>query len=218
MHKQLSDKLSALLTTAMRDAIRSQHLDPARVPFKVHVAERAVNGVVFLGVSFQTLHREAPIRAAFWDVPWSLPCPSRPCSSFERSIDVPVVLPGAEHMFAVQGSAVLRALLGEERYGALTVEDVHLLLGTYEVERWDRKGLAWWRVTLLSGQAKTTAFKGALYQSEAVARNAVAARCERLFEVATITTGLPTVDEAAQQGACGEGGATDAQVLSARVG
>lgn len=178
MHKQLSDKLSTLLTTAMRDAIRSRRLDPNRVPFKVHVAESAVNGTVFLGVSFPTLHREAPIRTAFWDVPRSLPYPSRPCSSFERSIDVPVVLPGAEHMIAVQGTAVLRALLGEERYGALTVEDVHLLLGAYDVEE---RPAGFFAVMIQGGRGGAKIRVGVTYESEAAARNAVAARCERLL-------------------------------------
>lgn len=214
MHKQLSDKLSTLLTTAMRDAIRSRHLDPNRVPFKVHVAERAVNGAVFLGVSFPTLHPRAQIRSAFWNalarLPFGFHIPTAP-----ETLDAMAWL-GAEHTAAFEAPAVLRALLGEERYGALTVEDVHLLLGTYEVGEREREegDERWWRVTIPAGHGRAVALGGALFESEAAARNAVAKRCERLLA----DVGLPAVDEAAQRGAFGQGGAAAAQVLSTRVG
>lgn len=194
MHKPLSDKLSALLTTAMREAIRSRRLDPARVPFKVHVAERAVGGTVFLGVSFPTLHPRAQIRSTFWGAVARLPFGVRTCSSFERSYDVPVVLPGAEDVAAFDAHAVLRTLLGEEHHGALTVEDVHLLLGTYAVEErrfgafadkaygQGAEGTNYWTVTIPKAKGGTmAALLGARYGSEAAARKAVAARCERLL-------------------------------------
>jgi hypothetical protein len=180
MHKQLSDKLSALLTTAMREAIRSRRFDPARVPFKVHVAERAVNGDVFLGVSFPTLHPRAAIRQVFWNAVARLPFQFH---SPRTWLDVPVVIPGAEHVTAYEVHAVLRALLGEERFGALTVEEVRLLLGTYTVEERERQegDERWWRVTIPASHGRAHVLGGALYQSETAAFNAVAARCERLL-------------------------------------
>lgn len=196
MHKPLSDKLSALLTTAMREAIRSRYLDPARVPFKVHVAERAVNGAVFLGVSFPTLHPRAQIRSTFWGAVGRLPFNFRHPNSAEMSLDVPVVLSSAEQVAAFEALAVLVTLLGAERYGALTVEDVHLLLGTYEVEERERQEgeAAWWRVTFQAGRAgRAVALGAALFESEAAARKAVAKRCERLLADSNI--GLADIDD-----------------------
>lgn len=194
MYKQLSDKLSSLLTTAMRDAIRSRRLDPSRVPFKVHVAERAVSGAIFLGASFPTLHARAQIRSSFWNAVARLPFGFfRATSSFERSIDVPVVLPGAEEVAAFDAAEVLRTLLGEEVYQELTVEDVHLLLGTYAIEErpfgafadnaygQGAEGSTYWTVTQPTRQGTMAALGGARYGSETDASNAIKTRCDLLL-------------------------------------
>lgn len=182
MHKPLADKLSALLTTATRDAIRSRRLDPARVPFKVHVAERVVNGVILLGVSFSTLHARAQIRSAFWNAVARLPFGLRALTFRETGDATPST--SAEHVAAFEAATVLRALLGEERYGALTVEDVHLLLGSYKVEEREREEgeASWWRVMIPAGHGRVVALGGALFESEAAARKVVKERCERLLD------------------------------------
>lgn len=116
MHQQLTDKLTSLLTNAMREAIRARRLDPARVPFKVHVAERAVNGAVFLGVSFPTLSKRASVRASFWNAIARLPFGFRASTSTETWLEMPTALPGAEHVAAFAEADILRALEAEARF------------------------------------------------------------------------------------------------------
>lgn len=183
MHKHLFDALTSLLTTTMRDAIRGRRLDPARVPFQVHVATRAVLGTIFLGVSFPTLHRRAGIRSAFWAAVALLPFGFRHLTSTESALDVHLVAASAEHVVAVEVRDVLRAILGAKRYGALTIEDEHLLLGAHVFE--EQPNNRWTVVLSLRRGGTMAALHGERFTSEAAARSAVGKRCELLLEGAT---------------------------------
>jgi hypothetical protein len=187
MHRPIFDQLTSLLTTAMRDALRSRRLDPNRVPFKVHVSERAANGVLFLGVSFPTMSKRAPIRSVFWGAVALLPFGFRHPMTTE-SATVMALVPDAEHVAVVEVRAMLRGLLGAGVYDALTIEDVHLLLGTYRiVELRDDVLARFWGVRA-EGHAwavderPAAALLGARFESEAAARKAVTDRCENLLD------------------------------------